>query len=416
MNILDNKKLLKNLVSLYGEKAASKEMERYSLYIEKFEKTFGKREISLFSAPGRSELGGNHTDHQRGKILAAAINLDAIAVAAPLDEEKIIIQSEGFPRDEIILDDLTPHKDEFGTSMGIIRGMAATLFKMGYEIGGFCAYTHSSVLKGSGMSSSAAFEVLVGTIISGLYNNMKIDPVQIAIAAKIAENDYFGKPCGLMDQLACSFGSLINVDFEDPELPKIKPLKLDLSGYSLCIVDTKGSHEDLTEDYAAVPSEMKAVARALGKTYLREVDENDFYSNLADVRKCAGDRAVLRAIHFFEEEKRVEKEANAVEKGDLEEFFNQVNRSGRSSFQYLQNVYSPSHPEAQGLSLGVALSDVILGDRGAFRVHGGGFAGTIQAYVPDDLVDEYKRRLDALFGNGSCHILSIRDKGGVRVY
>ena len=296
--------------------------------------------------------------------------------------------------------------------------MAATLFEMGYEIGGFCAYTHNSVLKGSGMSSSAAFEVLVGNIISGLYNDMKIDPVQIAIAAKIAENDYFGKPCGLMDQLACSFGSLINVDFEDPEEPKIKPLKLNLAeeGYSLCIVDTKGSHEDLTDDYAAVPAEMKAVARALGKEYLREVDEEEFYENLSDVRKCAGDRAVLRAIHFFEEEKRVDKEADAVESGNLQEFFNQVNRSGRSSFQYLQNVYSPAHPEAQGLSLGVALSDVILGDRGAFRVHGGGFAGTIQAYVPNDLVEEYRNSLDALFGEGSCHILSIRKQGGTKVY
>lgn len=409
--------LEKGLVSIYGAEDAEKEKERYELYLEKFEKTFGKRDVSFFSAPGRSELGGNHTDHQHGKILAASINLDAIAVAAPTDEDKIVIQSEGFPRDEIFLDDLTPHEDEIGTSKGIIRGMAANLFKMGYEIGGFYAYTHSNVLKGSGMSSSAAFEVLVGTIISGLYNDMKIDPVQVAIAAKLAENEYFGKPCGLMDQLACSIGSLINVDFENPDCPRIKPLKLDLksSGYSLCIVDTKGSHADLTEDYATVPAEMKAVARALGKKYLREVDERKFYERISEVRKKAGDRAVLRAIHFFEEEKRVDREAAAIEDGDLQEFFNQVNRSGRSSFQYLQNVYSPSHPEAQGLSLGVALSDVILGDRGAFRIHGGGFAGTIQAYVPDDLVDIYRDSLEALFGEGSCHILTIREKGGTKV-
>lgn len=391
--------------------------ERYIRALESFEQLYGKKEVEIYSAPGRSEVGGNHTDHQHGKVLATSLNLDAIAVAAKTDTQIITMKSEGYRMLEVDLSELEPQKKEEGGSKALIRGVAAGLKKEGYEIGGFQAYVTSDVLGGSGMSSSAAYEVLVGNILSGLYNDMKIDSVLIAQVSQYAENKYFGKPSGLMDQMACSVGGLINIDFADPAKPVVKRVDVDFEvyGYSLCIVDTKGSHADLTPDYAAVPEEMKKAAAYFGKSILREVDEKEFYREIPKLREQAGDRAVLRAIHFFEENRRVDGQVAALEKGDFEAFKALIKASGDSSFKYLQNVYSSHKLQEQGISLGLAVSEVVLGGRGVSRVHGGGFAGTIQAFVPNDMVNEYKAAVEGVFGEGACLVLKIRSYGGMRV-
>lgn len=393
------------------------QQERYVKALENFVKIYGEKEVEIYSAPGRSEVGGNHTDHQHGKVLATSLNLDAIAIVAKTDDNVITMKSEGYRPLEVNLSDLEPQKAEEGGSKGLIRGVAAGLKKNGYAIGGFQAYVCSDVLSGSGMSSSAAYEVLVGNILSGLYNDMKIDPVLIAQVSQFAENVYFGKPCGLMDQMACSVGGLINIDFEDPAKPVVKRVHVDFEsyGYSLCLVDTKGSHADLTPDYAAVPEEMKKVAAYFGKSVLREVDEKEFYCEIPQIRQQVGDRAVLRAIHWFEENKRVDGQVAALEAGDFELFKKLIRSSGDSSFKYLQNVYSTHKLQEQGVSLGLAVSDVVLGERGVSRVHGGGFAGTIQAFVPNDMVKEYKEALEHVFGEGACLVLKVRSYGGVKV-
>ncbi|MCI5622164.1 galactokinase [Anaerostipes sp.] len=408
-------KLLKDIY--VDENVLEYQKERYIKALENFETLYGEKEIEIYSAPGRSEVGGNHTDHQYGKVLATSINLDAIAIVAKTEDETVTIKSEGYEKFEVNLSSLGPKEGEEGTSESLTRGVASKLKEEGYEIGGFEAYITSDVLNGAGMSSSAAFEVLLGNIFSGLYNDMKIDEVLIAQVGQYAENVFFGKPCGLMDQMASAVGGLINIDFEDPKNPIVKQVDVDFEtyGHSLCIVDTKGSHADLTDDYAAIPEEMKKVANFFDEDVLRKVDKNEFYLNLPKIREILGDRAVLRAMHLFEENKRVDEQVKALEDGDFETFKKLIKASGDSSFKYLQNVYSNHELQNQSMSIGLAISDVALGDKGVSRVHGGGFAGTIQAFVPNDIVGMYKETIENVFGEGACHILKVRKYGGIKV-
>ncbi len=402
---------------LYQERAAA-QPARYARALDQFAKLFGaERQVELFSAPGRSEVGGNHTDHQRGRVLAAGINLDVIAVASKNEEPVIRIQSEGFPMDTVDLRDLTVHPEESNQAISLIRGIAARFQQLGLEIGGFDAYTTSNVLKGSGLSSSAAFETLVGVILNCLYAGERANAVQLAQISQYAENVYFGKPCGLEDQMASSVGGLVSIDFQDSERPVVQQVQVDFSrfGYRLCVVDTGGNHADLTDDYAAMPQEMRSVAQVFGKQVLREVEPTEFYTNLPQVRAHCSDRAVLRAFHFFADNERVPQQVAALEQGDFERFKRLVIESGRSSFMYLQNVYTCKNPAEQGLSLGLAISERLLGGKGAWRVHGGGLAGTIQAFVPEKSLEEYRVALEAVFGEGHCHVLSIRPVGGVRI-
>ena len=409
-----------------------REISRYTNALEQFRKQFGDVPVSIFSAPGRTEIGGNHTDHQHGNVLAASINDDAIAVATPREGGVIRVLSEGYPMIELTLpssgtgEELHPLPEEEGTTKGLIRGMAAGLLDRGYRIGGFDAYITSEVLGGSGLSSSAAFETLIGTILSGLYNELSVDAVTIAMIGQYAENIYFGKPCGLMDQMACSVGSLCFMDFRDPENPSITKVEFDLAaaGFCLCITDTKGSHADLTPDYAAVPAEMKSVAAYFGKSCLAEVPEEQFTAAIPKLRTELGDRPVLRAIHFYEESKRAAAEAFALHAKDIEGFLRLVRASGDSSFKYLQNVYTSRDVQHQNVSLALAVSDSVLGlakgpasltETGVARVHGGGFAGTIQAFVPASKKDSYRNAMNALFGEGSCMVLQIRKYGGIQV-
>lgn len=392
--------------------------KRYCYVVDKFVEKYGDSEdLHLFSAPGRTEVGGNHTDHQHGCVLAAGVDLDVIAVARKNDSGIIRIQSEGFKEDIVDLKILTPQTEEIDHAPALVRGVAARFHDLGYEIGGFDAYTTSNVLKGSGLSSSAAFEILVCTILNSLYNNEKMDSVEKAIVSQYAENNFFNKPCGLMDQMACSYGGFVGIDFNDPADPVIEKVDFDFTAvnHSLCIVDTGGCHADLTPDYAAVPAEMKSVAKFFGKAVLRDVDENEFYSRIDEVRKKTNDRAVLRAIHFFNDNRRAVELKNALKANDFEQFKAVIKESGRSSLQCLQNVFSPSDPFEQGLTLALTLTEKILDGKGAFRVHGGGFAGTIQAFVPNEILDTYKTEIEKVFGEGKCYVLSVRPVGGVEI-
>ena len=397
------------------ENRIEKQPQRYVEAIEKFISLYGDQEIEIYSTPGRSEVSGNHTDHQNGEVLAAAINLDIIAVVSKNDVVKVL--SDDYDLKPISLDDLSKNENEVGTSEGLMRGVLARFKELGYDIGGFNGYMTSDVLQGSGLSSSAAFEVMIGTILSGLYNEMKVDPVVIGQVGQYSENVYFGKPCGLMDQMACSVGSLIHIDFADPENPIVEQLKFDLNtyGYSLCITDTKGTHTDLTPDYAAIPQEMKKAAECLGKNFLGEVSKEEIINNITRIRDCAGDRAALRALHFVCENERVKEEVDALKKNNFPQFLTKVKESGDSSFKYLQNVYTCHDVQHQNVSIALALSDVIFGKKGVCRVHGGGFAGTIQAFVPNYLVSNYQKEMDKIFGNGSCEVLKIRKYGGIKV-
>lgn len=390
---------------------------RYIDALTKFEDLYGSKEVEVYSAAGRSEIGGNHTDHQNGKVLAASINLDAIAVVAKTDDYKVYLKSEGYEMLLIDLKQLDIVEEEKETTSALIRGVANGMKTRGYQIGGFEAYVSSSVLTGSGLSSSAAFEVLIGNILSGLYNQGALNSIEIAQIGQEAENEYFGKPCGLMDQMACSVGGMIYIDFADKKMPQVKKVDVEFSrfGHNLCIVDTKGSHADLTYEYAAIPEEMKKVAAYFGKELLCEVDETQFFGSLMKVREFAGDRAVLRSMHWFMENKRVREQAEALEAEEFERFKALIKASGDSSFKYLQNVYSNQNINEQNISLALAMSEHVLNGRGASRVHGGGFAGTIQAFVPGELVSEYKRFMEAVFGIGSCHVLQIRADGGRKV-
>jgi galactokinase len=399
-----------------GESDVKKYADRYIDVIESFEETFGAADdIALFSAPGRTEIGGNHTDHQHGCVLAGGVNLDVIAAARPNGTNTVRIQSRNYKMDVIDLDDLSIHEEQFDKAIALIRGVIKRFVDLGFEVRGFDAYTISNVLKGSGLSSSAAFEVLVGTIINGLFADGKVNPIEIAKFGQYAENVYYNKPSGLMDQMASSVGSVVAIDFKSTEEPIVKKVELDLKkhGYALCIIDSGADHAELTDEYATIPSEMKAVAAFFGKEYLREVDEKQFMSQLKQVREAVkNDRAVLRAIHFFNENRRAQEEVEALEKDDFDTFLNIVKKSGYSSYMYLQNVFAPAMMKNQAVSLTLALCDEILGQRGAYRVHGGGFAGTVQAFVPFDMLHEFKTRIEAVLGDGMCHVLSIRPIGG----
>ena len=402
--------------TLYGDVDAAS--ARYAAACDEFVALYGKdREARLFSAPGRTEVGGNHTDHQLGRVLAGSVNLDVIAVVSPNEEGIIRIQSAGFPMDTVDTKELAPVKEEEERAISLIRGTCARFRELGYQIGGFDAYTTSNVLKGSGLSSSAAFEVLIGTILSHLYNNGSVDAITVAQIAQFAENKFFGKPCGLMDQMACSVGGFTAIDFADPAKPVVEKVNFDLaaSGHCLCIVNTGGNHADLTCEYAAVPGEMCAIAKFFGKTVLREVEPELFYQKIAELRLSFGDRAVLRAIHFFDENERAKAEKEALKAGQFDRFLDLVKESGRSSYMKLQNVYSSLNVAEQGLSLALAMTEHILGDRGAFRVHGGGFGGTIQAFVPMDLLETYRQHMEFVFGKDTCYVLNIRPVGGVAV-
>ena len=381
---------------------------------QKFQAAFHRPARYLFSAPGRTELSGNHTDHQLGIVLAGAVNLDTVAAVAPNGEGVIRVQSEGYPLCEIDLNALDIQPQEKGTTAALIRGTAAGIAARGYAIPGFDAYVTSRVLAGSGLSSSAAFEVLLGTVISHL-SGAGLDALTIAQLGQYAENVYFGKPCGLLDQAASSLGGAITIDFANEEAPQVERLELDLAGfgYALCIVDSGADHADLTDEYAAIPGELKRICVYFGKTHLREVPEADFYAALTELRKEAGDRAVLRAIHIYEENRRVTEQVAALKRGDFDRFLELVKASGRSSWMYLQNVIPAGYTAHQDLAVALALAEKLLNGEGACRVHGGGFAGTIQAFVPLGQLDAFRAGMDAVLGEGSCHVLSIRSAGGI---
>ena len=416
-----NDGLNERLAHIYGEGAVEAQKARYAKAIDEFAAIYGAdRTVTLYSVAGRSELSGNHTDHNHGCVVAASIDLDIIAVASAREDSVIRVKSEGFPEDVVDFDAYTaPDAARYGSSASIIAGMCAGFRKDGYAVGGFDAYTTSNVLKGSGLSSSAAFEDMIGNIESHLYNEGKVDNVEIAKLAQYAENVYFGKPCGLMDQVACAVGGIVAIDFADPKNPVINQVDFDMAaqGYNLCIVNTGGNHADLTDDYASVPAEMKAVAAHFGKPVLREVSESELIAAIPALRGIVGDRAILRALHFLNENKRVETQTKALMAGDLDEFFSQVLASGKSSFCYLQNVYTTKNLTEQGLSLALCLAESYLsGKRAAWRVHGGGFAGTIQAFVPTAEVEGFRALMDSVFGEGTCIVLRIRPVGAVKIF
>jgi len=367
----------------------------------------------VFSAPGRVEIGGNHTDHQHGRVLAAAINLEAKCSAAINGTNTVNIHNEQYGSFSVDLSDLNVREDEKEKSAALVRGVAAWFSERGHAIGGFDGTITSNIPAGSGLSSSAAFEVLIGNVFKGLFG-ADVSALDIAIAGRFAENVFFGKPCGLMDQAASSFGGLSMIDFNDPVNTIVKPINADLSGYALCVVAPGGDHADLTPDYAAIPEEMKAVANHFGKEHLREVEPDDFYSMIGKMKHLSS-RALLRAHHFFDDHERVLKQADALERGDVLTFLDLVNESGRSSLAYLQNVFSSSDPHNQELTLALALSERILSGKGAWRVHGGGFAGTILAFVPNDLKKAYSKQICAVFGENSCLFLNVRKEGGIEV-
>lgn len=408
-----------SLGTLYKEETLARQEKRYRDAIESYKNYFASdgSAIRIFSAPGRTEVGGNHTDHNCGKVLAASVDLDIIAVVEPLDEPVAVIKSEGFDENRILLNELDPREEEKNTATALLRGVAKGFTARGFSIGGFKAYTVSDVLKGSGLSSSAAFEVLIGTIFSYLYNFGKVSAIKVAQIAQFAENVYFGKPSGLMDQMASSVGGFVAIDFKDVESPIIENIKVDFQsfGHALCIIDTKGDHADLTSEYAAIPNEMKAIAKYFSVDSLRQICKQDIILNINALRAKFGDRAVLRAFHFFEENKRVDKLVNALKRDDFQAFLDSINESGNSSYKYLQNVFCPSRVEHQELGIGLNIAEYALGRKGASRVHGGGFAGTIQAFVPFELLQEFKMELEKVFGTDSCHVLKIRPVGGCEV-
>ena len=382
-----------------------------------FAAAFGGAPERYFSAPGRTEIGGNHTDHQRGRVLAAAVNLDTRAAVRLNNTGVIRVLSQGYPLSEVDLSRLTPVESEKNTTPALIRGVAARFAELGCKVQGFDAYVTSTVLPGSGLSSSAAFEVLIGTIINHLFFDAKVSAPEVAAIGQYAENVFFGKPCGLMDQTASSVGNLVTIDFGNKEHPDIRRVDFDFAacGYALCIIDSGADHADLTDEYAAIPGELKAVASYFGKEVLTQVDEAEFYANLPAVRKTCGDRAVMRAIHVFEDNARVVKQVAALEQGDFDAFLKLVTESGQSSYMYLQNVIPTGSTAHQEVAIALALCRHALQGQGAYRVHGGGFAGTVQAFVPLAILDSFRAQIDAVLGEGACHPLSIRPQGGVEL-
>lgn len=383
-----------------------------------FRETFGTAPQQYFSAPGRTEIGGNHTDHQRGRVLAAAVNLDTLAAVRLNGTGTIRILSEGYPMAVVELSELEPRKEEVNTTPALIRGVAARFSQLGCRVEGFDAYCLSTVLPGSGLSSSAAYEVLIGTIINHLFFDGRVSQAEVAQIGQYAENVFFGKPCGLMDQTASAVGNLVSIDFFDKDNPIITPVDFDFSacGHALCIIDTRASHADLTDEYAAIPLEMKKVCAHFGKEVLSQIDEADFYAAIPALRLECGDRAVMRCIHFYQDNARVPRQVAALREGNFEEFLRLISESGRSSWMYLQNVVPAGYKEHQDVAVSLALCEHYLQGRGAFRVHGGGFAGTVQAFVPFDLLDAFRSGMDAALGQGACHVLSIRPQGGVEAF
>ena len=401
-----------SFLKLYGDVSLAKErfLKACDQYLQIYDNT---DDMYMFSAPGRTEVGGNHTDHEHGRVLTGSVNLDVIAIVCPNNDNVVRIKSEGYNMDVVDLSDLSIVAKEEGRAISLIRGVLNFFKESGYTIGGFNAYTTSNVLKGSGLSSSAAFEVLICNILKGLFKN-DVSAEEIAKISQKSENQYFGKPCGLLDQMASSVGGFTAIDFKDPENPVIEKVDFDLSkfNHSLCIVNTGGNHADLTDDYAAITRDCKAVSQFFGKEFLRDVNEDDFYAQIAVVREKLGDRAVLRAIHIFDENKRALNQKEALKNNDFDLFLKLINESGNSSYKYLQNVYSVSSVNEQGISLGLALSERILNGKGACRVHGGGFAGTVQCFVPNEILDTFKHEIEKTFGKGSCYVLNIRSLGG----
>jgi len=420
------------LKDLYIDKSQLEyQRKRYINALNCFTQLYGEGEVSVFSAPGRSEIGGNHTDHQNGKVLAASVNLDIIAVVRPVNSKDSVLEegglsghsgvnagiirivSDDYPMLEVSLSDTDINKDEYSTTKALVKGVIAGFKKKGFKTGAFDAFITSDVPMGAGLSSSAAFETLIGTIQSHIYNAGKVSAEDIAVIGQMAENEYFGKPCGLMDQMACSVGNMVYIDFNNKENQLDVGIKK--FGYSLCITDTKGSHKDLTDDYADIRREMNAVAGYFGQEVLRGITLKDILDNFKELQEKFGDRCILRAVHFIEEDERVENEVNALISGNIDEFLRLVSKSGDSSYKYLQNIYSTKDTANQGVSLGLMMSEIFLGDNGACRVHGGGFAGTILAIVKDTAIDEYRRNMDKIFGDGASMILQIRHCGGVRI-
>lgn len=405
---------------LYGNNIAElkKHAKRYADLLQQFENTYGIRKDTLFfSSPGRTEIGGNHTDHNYGRVLAGAVNLDNAAVASKNNTGIIRILSAGYPQFDVNLVSLAPDSKEQFTSAALVRGICSRMKELGYAIGGFDACIDGGVPKGSGLSSSASFEVLIGAILSELYNAGKLDPIQNAIIGQYSENNFFGKPCGLMDQTACAMGGLITIDFKDPSKPVVKKVNFDFvsTGFALVITDTGGNHADLNDEYASLPTDMKAVAAELGAKVLRQVTLDQVLQIAPKIREKVGDRAILRAIHFHGDNQRVVDQVAALERDDFKAFLDMVVESGYSSYMYNQNIFPVNNIKEQGVSLALAISELVLKGKGAWRVHGGGFAGTIQAFVPNDLLDEYVAAMEHIYGPSACHKLFIRQQGAGKV-
>ena len=387
--------------------------ERIDKLLGQFHALFGDREARVWSAPGRTEIGGNHTDHQHGKVVAASVDMDMLAAAAANGGNTVRVKSDGYDMITLTLDTLTPVAGEEGTTRALIRGVCAEAAARGYAVGGFDACVTSNVLQGSGLSSSAAFEILMGAVVNGLFCGSRLTATELAIMGQAAENKFFGKPCGLMDQMASAWGGAIAIDFADPAAPVVTPVDYDFSasGHSLCMINLHSDHADLTAEYAAIPAELGAVSAHFGKKYLREVDENEFYAAIPELRREAGDRAVLRAMHIYSDNRRVEQIVEALGANDFDRFLALVRESGRSSWVYLQNVTVCGSSREQAAAVALALCEKVLGSRGAFRIHGGGFGGTVQAFVPDDMLETFRAQIEQVFGPGSCHVMHIRPVG-----
>ena len=382
-----------------------------------FSTAFGGEAQRYFSAPGRTEIGGNHTDHQRGRVLAGAVNLDTVAAVRTSGTNVIRVQSKGYPLCQVDLDNLEPVPAEINSTPALIRGVAARFAQLGCKVGGFDAYCESTVLPGSGLSSSAAFEVLIGTIINHLFFDGRVSQAEVAQIGQYAENVFFGKPCGLMDQTASAVGGLVTIDFADKAHPDIRPVHFDFSttGHALCIIDSRADHADLTDEYAAIPGELKEICDRLGREVTTEIPEEEFYAAIPKLRETCGDRAVMRAMHEYNENRRVPEQVACLEKGDFQGFLSLIRESGFSSWMYLQNVIPAGYVRQQPVAVALGLCEHYLRGKGAYRVHGGGFAGTVQAFVPFELLDSFRAGIDAALGEGACHVLSIRPQGGVEM-
>lgn len=412
----------KRFLEIYGSEKhiLDRQIKRYTELSNNYRKLFPDSQTHFFSTPGRTELGGNHTDHNRGRVIAAGINLDSIAAAAATENNVITVYSAGYPEPFTInINNLSPINSEKGTTSALIRGIVSGFKKQNYRIGGFNACIESDVMVGSGLSSSASIEVLIGTIINYIYNEGKMDPIMLSRICQRAENEYFGKPCGLMDQIACAIGGIVSIDFNEPENPVVETIKCNFSDFdiSLLVVDTGGSHHDLTSEYSSIPSEMKSVASLFGKNVCREISKDEFFKNIRNIRIKAGDRAFLRVFHFLEENDRVLNQVNALRTGDMDGFLRLVRESGNSSYRWLQNCYAVTNPREQGIAIALALTENFLKgiEKSACRVHGGGFGGTIQTFLPHKNIQDYKRLMENVFSMGCVKDLKIRNCGTVKV-